>query len=343
MGPSLTTLIFDILLRFRNYKVPLIGDIQKAFLNIEINPSDRDCLRFLWVSSLDSETQDIEIYRYNKVVFGVNSSPFLLNAVLRYHLEKFKDEDPEFVARLIEGFYVDDLVTGAEKVEEAFTLYIKARNRMKEGGFTLRKWQSSKPALLQKMEEHEGSAEKDLSSGIAKPLDQMKVISVSAKVLGIPWDMQRETIQRWSKEYLVGLREVHRGTTSRPIQVERGDIVIVEDESRKRGLWKTGIAEQSIVGKDGHTRGAKVRMASTGKSPVYLSRTIQKLYPLEIRYKDNLKDKNGMEKKLGKSLNSKEEWNNRKEGSNQKSERRVSARAEVMDAKWRTRLMLDSG
>ena len=169
VGPSLTPLIFDILLRFRNYKVPLIGDIQKAFLNIEINPSDRDCLRFLWVSSLHSETQDIEIYRYNRVVFGVNSSPFLLNAVLRYHLEKFKDEDPEFVAKLIEGFFVDDLVTGAETVEEAFTLYIKARDRMKEGGFILRKWKSSEPALLQKIEEHESSAKKDLSSELQNP------------------------------------------------------------------------------------------------------------------------------------------------------------------------------
>ena len=149
--------------------------------------------------------------------------------------------------------------------------------------------------------------------------------------------------QRWRKEYLVGLREVHRGTTSRPTKVEKGDMVIVEDESRKRGLWKTGIVEQTIFGKDGHTRGAKVRIASTGKSPAYLSRPIQKLYPLEIRCKDNLKDENGMENKLGKSLNSKEEWSNRKEGSDQKGERRVSARAAAMDAKWRTRLMLDSG
>ena len=101
--------------------------------------------------------------------------------------------------------------------------------------------------------------------------------------------------------------------------------------------------EQTIVGKDGHTRGAKVRIASTGKSPVYLSRPIQKLYPLEIRCKDNLKDENGMENKLGKSLNSKEEWSNRKEGSGQKSERRVSARVAAMDAKWQMRLMLDSG
>ena len=47
VGSSLIPLTFDILLRFRNYRAPLIGDIEKSFLNIEINSSDCDCLRFL--------------------------------------------------------------------------------------------------------------------------------------------------------------------------------------------------------------------------------------------------------------------------------------------------------
>ena len=47
---------------------------------------------------------------------------------------------------------------------------------------------------------------------------------------------------------------MHRETASRPGQVVKGDRVIVEYESKIRGLWKTGIVEQTIVGKDGHTR-----------------------------------------------------------------------------------------
>ena len=33
-------------------------------------------------------------------VFGLNASPFLLNATLRHHILKFKNEDPEFVRRI---------------------------------------------------------------------------------------------------------------------------------------------------------------------------------------------------------------------------------------------------
>ena len=43
-GPNHTPLIFDIPLRFRFYKIALVADIEKAFHQILINPSDRDML-----------------------------------------------------------------------------------------------------------------------------------------------------------------------------------------------------------------------------------------------------------------------------------------------------------
>ena len=46
-GPPLSSLIYDILLRFRVHKVAITGDIEKAFLNISVDPRDRDYLRFL--------------------------------------------------------------------------------------------------------------------------------------------------------------------------------------------------------------------------------------------------------------------------------------------------------
>ena len=47
IGPPLTPMLFDILIRFREHNVALVGDIEKAFLNVEIDPADRDSLRFL--------------------------------------------------------------------------------------------------------------------------------------------------------------------------------------------------------------------------------------------------------------------------------------------------------
>ena len=76
VGPSLTPMIFDVLLRFRANEVALVGDIEKAFLNIEIHPEDRDCLRFLWLKDIHSPDPEVITLRFLRVVFGCKSSPF---------------------------------------------------------------------------------------------------------------------------------------------------------------------------------------------------------------------------------------------------------------------------
>ena len=141
-GPSLNPLLFDILVRFRENKVALVGDIEKAFLNIEVNPGDRDCLRFLWLDDYKKENPEI-----------LNASPFLLNATIRHHLNRFVSTDPCFVRKMLEGFYVDDLVSGGNTSKNAFELYSKALSRMASGGFRLRKWKTNDPTLRQKIHE----------------------------------------------------------------------------------------------------------------------------------------------------------------------------------------------
>ena len=47
-GPNLIPKLFDVLIRFCNNRIALTADIEKAFLMIGINKSDRDILRFLW-------------------------------------------------------------------------------------------------------------------------------------------------------------------------------------------------------------------------------------------------------------------------------------------------------
>ena len=80
------------------------------------------------------------------MVFDVNSSSFLLNRVLRHHIGKYKEVDPEFATTLANNFYVDELVLGASNVDDTSSLHLKATERMKEGGFNLRK--SGRVAML---------------------------------------------------------------------------------------------------------------------------------------------------------------------------------------------------
>ena len=84
-GPHLTPFLYDVLLRFRSSVVALTSDIEKAFLQINVNENDRDYLRFLWFDNIFSGQPKIVRNRFARVVFGVTSSPFSLNGTIRKH------------------------------------------------------------------------------------------------------------------------------------------------------------------------------------------------------------------------------------------------------------------
>ena len=83
-GPSLIPAIMDILIRFRAYKYGITADIEKAFLQVNVREDQRDFTRFLWFRypTVDFEELDLIVLRFTKLVFGINLSPFLLNATL---------------------------------------------------------------------------------------------------------------------------------------------------------------------------------------------------------------------------------------------------------------------
>lgn len=57
----------------------LARDIEKAFLMLSVQEKDRDSLRFLWTRDASKEVPEVVTVRFARVVFGANSSPFLLN------------------------------------------------------------------------------------------------------------------------------------------------------------------------------------------------------------------------------------------------------------------------
>ena len=78
-GPCLLPYLYDILLRFRTGKIGLVGDIKQAFLQVEIAEEHSDFVRFLWFKDINETPRKIISLRFTHVVFGLTSSPFLLN------------------------------------------------------------------------------------------------------------------------------------------------------------------------------------------------------------------------------------------------------------------------
>ena len=85
---------------------------------------------------------------------------------------------------------------------------------------------------------------------------------------------------RWTKEYLINLRENHKVKLQKfnSSQIQLKVVVIVEEERQSRPMWRVGIAEELLQGKDGQIRGAKVRIPKTNS---ILKRPMNKLYLVE--------------------------------------------------------------
>ena len=151
-GPKFDQKIFDLLLRFRVHKIAVTADIEKAFLMISMKEEDRDVLRFLWVSDVRKEDPQVIVLRFTRVVFGISSSPFLLNATIRHHLENRLPSNPDLISKLLRSIYVDDVVTGAAVESEALALYTKAKELLREGGFNLRKFATNSSKLQREVD-----------------------------------------------------------------------------------------------------------------------------------------------------------------------------------------------
>ncbi|XP_037930964.1 uncharacterized protein LOC119665790 [Teleopsis dalmanni] len=134
-GENLLPNLVSILLRFRSKRIAMTADIEKAFLQIAIDQSDRDTHRFLWydkMPSINEQLPNIVEMRMTRVTFGVTSSPFLLSAVIRKHLTSCKETFPATCEALLKSFYVDDLLISCHEVEEAKKIYFESKKIMSE-------------------------------------------------------------------------------------------------------------------------------------------------------------------------------------------------------------------
>ncbi|GFW40569.1 transposable element Tc1 transposase [Trichonephila clavipes] len=110
-------------------------------------PADEN---FLW-NDIDEKIslKYSDVYRFNLVNFGVSSSPFLLAATIRHHIEKYKHEFPHTVELLDRNFYVDDLISGGNEFEEALQTSRRAKNIIEAAGMDLRKWITNDANLME--------------------------------------------------------------------------------------------------------------------------------------------------------------------------------------------------
>ena len=163
---------------------------------------DGSALRFLWIDYIYAIDHKLVCYRFSKVVFGLNCSPFLLGATLNYHIQNCKLDDSKLKETLRQSAYMDDMVMGADTAERAHGMYEKAKLFLLKGGFNLRKWRTSDKTLQSVIDskensqsEHVKKVESDESSYVQATVgDASHLKPNECKVLGIKWNSSADNL-----------------------------------------------------------------------------------------------------------------------------------------------------
>jgi hypothetical protein len=188
-GPNYLEMIPTVLNRFRLGAIGVTADIRKAFLQISVNPRDRDFLRFLWYENGNPEK--LKIYRHRRVVFGVNASPFLLAATLKHHLTQVPSDLQETAKKLEYSMYVDNCVASVNSISELDTFILQSKQIMSDARFDLRGWRYNSKSLSLPHEELESPSQN---------FQSMEEKEDCVAVLGLNWNIREDIISCCVKE-----------------------------------------------------------------------------------------------------------------------------------------------
>lgn len=164
-----------MLLRFRRLPVAVVCDIEEMYLRIGIAQSDKQYHSFLW-RGLDQDRAP-DVYEFDRVVFGVNSSPFQAQFVLQQHAKKYRREYPRAAETISKSTYMDDSMDSVLNEKQGVALYKELSALLAKAGMHARKWLSSLSRVLQEIPQMDRKSEVDLD----------KESLPTAKTLGVWW------------------------------------------------------------------------------------------------------------------------------------------------------------
>jgi hypothetical protein len=207
MGPNLLPEIYAMLLSFRLNPMAIVGDIQQAFLQLQLE-ENRDLTRFFWfrVTREDggnySTTDEVVCYRFTRLPFGLTCSPFLLSSSLRELANMHKESFPVAAALVGISTFMDDFAAVAEDSNGPITIYYQLTARIRKISLPMEKWASNSEPL------------RNIFS-VSGP--EIKAIS---QVLGVSWDTARYTLYTDYREVTdkeqkgpITKRQLHQATS----------------------------------------------------------------------------------------------------------------------------------
>ena len=208
--------LVGILLRWREERVALIGDIRKMFNSVYLKALEQHCHRFLWRDLQQHRPPDI--YVIQRVNMGDTPAPAISTEAVYKTAELYREDSPQVANLLKHPSYVDDLIDSRPSKPDALKIAKEAEDILAKGGFSVKCWQFSgetqprvKEELL-KMDLPEKSVESS-----DQELIMLKGTDENLRVLGLGWNPKKDTI---TYEVTLNFSSKRRGVRTGPNLLE---------------------------------------------------------------------------------------------------------------------------
>ena len=184
-GPNLLHGLVGTIFRFREGPIALTADIESMFLQVQFPEQDRSSLRFLWGPKVN---EPVQIYEYQRHVFGEKSSRTCANYALKRVRIDNADEFPIAAKAIHNKFYMDDLIKSVETAEEGIEVFNQLQPLLSKHRFESKKWISNNDKVNAVIPESLNSISN------TKKVD-VEPNTQGSPVLGLPWNVTDDSLQ----------------------------------------------------------------------------------------------------------------------------------------------------
>ena len=191
-GPNCLADQWEVLVRFRNYEVPLTSDVTKAYYSMSTGLLEKHVRRIIWRDCKGDGKW--KVYAYVVVSFGDRPAAVLLEICIKKTIELFGHLDPEAAVKILLDRFVDDLASGGTWLQVLRYMGVEDKVTLQCDG--------TMPTILRKG----GLVLKAMVPGGEK--DAAKLEMLGRAVLGIPYDAETDTM---SITFNVNLGKKKRG------------------------------------------------------------------------------------------------------------------------------------
>ncbi|XP_063994830.1 uncharacterized protein LOC135172605 [Diachasmimorpha longicaudata] len=246
-GPTIQNNIFEQVIRFRTHRYVITADIKKMYRQILVHPEDRQFQKIFWHYQGKTRT-----FQLNTVTFDTTAAPFLALRTLQQLARDEAHAFPRTSKLLLRDFYVDDVITGADHLDELINIRDEMIALLARGGFYIRKWASNHNASLE---------------SIAKQtfdLDCLVRNDPVQKTLGIIWDARDDLLR-----YIIHPIDPNAVATKRKLLSELSKIfdplgllapVTLYAKVLTQDRWKAKVTWDESLPQEIHTRWSELAL-----------------------------------------------------------------------------------